>query len=626
MKVINDIGMVHQINIIKGLFRDHEIDPMTFEQAIAGTSTDSLTISPYILNQVINNIIEDNHKVRVNITQSENQTITFPDGIVAVSPAFLKDFGEEEPNVSSFDGYLVCQITAILVPDTGYVSGGLVISGDILDSADINTYGDIRKKITIPLGGTLNISATPARLEGDRFIVLNQLPSDFPAGDNGENLPYITYTDSDSQTQTEYFSTEEDVYVELPENTVVTFGGDGYSGDQYTITYEDGDGTAITSGDTITVSDDTEIDCTVTKNYSIRTVSFTDGTDPVSVYYILGIYDGQGIEVAPSVMNTGSSVEIHGEEGYTYTIRIEIPSGYVGEGTTVTETGTIGADDDSDTVTLNLVPLAPQVTVTYSNGNFIITNTGNAPLNNLTIECTDTNDTWTLNSLGVGDSETLQVAGDLSNVNSATISVSAGYSSASTYTDTLTVSLPPKYGVRVNFVDLNGRAMSAAYSAYINGTQVDSGNASSVHLLGEYGSSYRVEITSPQGYTANQPVVSGTIPAREVIHTVIFNENPEPYFHITCKDIREGEDEVITVTTNADATGTCYALIYRRGSFDQPIVTNTVAISDGSATITQSGIPAGDYTATVVYSGDSNYVQTEQSKQFSVSAINVPIS
>lgn len=73
-----------------------------------------------------------------------------------------------------------------------------------------------------------------------------------------------------------------------------------------------------------------------------------------------------------------------------------------------------------------------------------------------------------------------------------------------------------------------------------------------------------------------------------------------PGLKASAKDITVGKTETITVTVPSDATGECYALIndvrYSGGS-----------IINGKSKIFIENLPADDYTAECVYSGDAKY-------------------
>ena len=79
-----------------------------------------------------------------------------------------------------------------------------------------------------------------------------------------------------------------------------------------------------------------------------------------------------------------------------------------------------------------------------------------------------------------------------------------------------------------------------------------------------------------------------------------------------------GEDAVVEVTLPADATGNVTVTVNGKNY--------TVPVEDGKATVSVPGLPAGDYTADVAYSGDDKYEPVSTTAPISVDKVSdVPI-
>lgn len=87
----------------------------------------------------------------------------------------------------------------------------------------------------------------------------------------------------------------------------------------------------------------------------------------------------------------------------------------------------------------------------------------------------------------------------------------------------------------------------------------------------------------------------------------------------TTKDIKQGADEVITVTTPSDAIGIVRAVL--NGD------TYTANIINGKAKVVISDLFAGKYSADIYYDGDDKYYPTEEPciSTFTVSKSKAPI-
>ena len=93
----------------------------------------------------------------------------------------------------------------------------------------------------------------------------------------------------------------------------------------------------------------------------------------------------------------------------------------------------------------------------------------------------------------------------------------------------------------------------------------------------------------------------------------------EPTISAKGKDIQAGKDEIITVNVPSDATGRVLVKINGVGYYADVI--------NGKAKVIIPELPAGKYTAVVIYDGDDKYSQSEpMTVKFTVSKATSPIS
>ena len=113
-------------------------------------------------------------------------------------------------------------------------------------------------------------------------------------------------------------------------------------------------------------------------------------------------------------------------------------------------------------------------------------------------------------------------------------------------------------------------------------------------------------------------------------NTTSFNVNKIPSFVIpTAQNIFVGDNEVITLTVPADATGTVTVVIdgveydfnLDDGTLSKPTGEDvySVAIDGGRGSLTVSGLPKGEYVVSVRYNGDSKYLPSTNTTTFIVS-------
>ncbi|WP_158605062.1 MucBP domain-containing protein [Anaerotruncus sp. 1XD42-93] len=141
---------------------------------------------------------------------------------------------------------------------------------------------------------------------------------------------------------------------------------------------------------------------------------------------------------------------------------------------------------------------------------------------------------------------------------------------------------------------------------YENGSQV----AQPVTRSLTAGSSY--EITSPiiEGYTADKPVVSGTMPAEDLTVTVTYTANPPPEpqtYTLTVNYRYENGSQAAQPVTRSLTAGSSYEITspaIEGYTADKPVVSGTMPAEDLTVTVTYTAVPPPEpqtYTLTVNY-------------------------
>ena len=178
----------------------------------------------------------------------------------------------------------------------------------------------------------------------------------------------------------------------------------------------------------------------------------------------------------------------------------------------------------------------------------------------------------------------------------------------------------PVLGVVIADVDYgNGFVIEATLtgvnSAPLNGNVIVTVN----------GKEYTVKVTDGKGIATGDKLAAGTYgfaaawAGNDNYNIVTENgdfkvNKVDSAIDVAVSDIKVGEDAVISVKLASDATGE--VVITVNG------VDYHVAIENGVASVTVSGLEAGDYTVTVKYSGDNNYNANQNTTEFTVSKIS----
>ena len=178
----------------------------------------------------------------------------------------------------------------------------------------------------------------------------------------------------------------------------------------------------------------------------------------------------------------------------------------------------------------------------------------------------------------------------------------------------------PVLGVVIADVDYGNGFVIEATLTGVNGAPL-SGNV----IVTVAGKEYAVKVTDGKGIATGDKLAAGTygfaaVWAGDDNYNIVtengdFKVNKvDSAIDVAVSDIKVGEDAVISVKLASDATGE--VVITVNG------VDYHVAIENGVASVTVSGLEAGDYTVAVKYAGDDNYNAAEVTKGVNVAKAN----
>ena len=174
----------------------------------------------------------------------------------------------------------------------------------------------------------------------------------------------------------------------------------------------------------------------------------------------------------------------------------------------------------------------------------------------------------------------------------------------------------PVLGVVIADVDYgNGFVIEATL------TGVNSAPLSGNVIVTVAGKEYTVKVTDGKGIATGDRLAAGTYAfaaawAGDDNYNIVtengdFKVNKvDSAIDVAVDSIEFGEDAVISVKLASDATGEVVITVNGEDY--------TAAIENGVASVTVSGLKAGDYTVTVKYAGDNNYNEATGSAEFSV--------
>ena len=174
----------------------------------------------------------------------------------------------------------------------------------------------------------------------------------------------------------------------------------------------------------------------------------------------------------------------------------------------------------------------------------------------------------------------------------------------------------PVLGVVIADVDYGNGFVIEATLTGVNNAPL-SGNV----IVTVAGKEYTVKVTDGKGIATGDKLAAGTYAfaaawAGDDNYNIVtengdFKVNKiDSAIDVAVSDIKVGEDAVISVKLASDATGEVVITVNGEDY--------TAAIENGVASVTVSGLEAGDYTVAVKYSGDNNYNEAAGSAEFSV--------
>ena len=178
----------------------------------------------------------------------------------------------------------------------------------------------------------------------------------------------------------------------------------------------------------------------------------------------------------------------------------------------------------------------------------------------------------------------------------------------------------PVLGVVIADVDYGNGFVIEATLTGVNGAPL-SGNV----IVTVAGKEYTVKVTDGKGIATGDKLAAGTYAFAAVWagddNYNIVTENGDFKVNkidssvvVNVNDIKVGEELTITVNVPSDATGDVTVSVDGKEY--------KVAIENGKAVKTISGLKADDYTVTVKYAGDNNYNEANADAEFSVSKIS----
>ena len=178
----------------------------------------------------------------------------------------------------------------------------------------------------------------------------------------------------------------------------------------------------------------------------------------------------------------------------------------------------------------------------------------------------------------------------------------------------------PVLGVVIADVDYGNGFVIEATLTGVNGAPL-SGNV----IVTVAGKEYTVKVTDGKGIATGDKLAAGTYAfaaawAGDDNYNIVtengdFKVNKvDSSVAVNVNDIKVGEELTITVNVPSDATGDVTVSVDGKEY--------NVAIENGKAVKTISGLKADDYTVTVKYAGDNNYNEATADAEFSVSKIS----
>ena len=330
---------------------------------------------------------------------------------------------------------------------------------------------------------------------------------------------------------------------------------------------------------------------------SVKLLSDATGSVTVTV---------NGKDYTETVVNGVANVKVADLKAGTYDVAVKYSGDNNYNAAVATSSITVSKVDSTMDVTVNDIVFGGDLTVDVvlpvdATGEVVITVNGV----DYPVPIVDGKATGTIGGLAAGDyTVTVKYAGDDKYTG---VEVAKGVNVAKAQ---------PVLGVVIADVDYgNGFVIEATL------TGVNSASLSGNVIVTVAGKEYTVKVTDGKGIATGDKLAAGTYAfaaawAGDDNYNIVtengdFKVNKiDSAIDVAVSDIKVGEDAVISVKLASDATGEVVITVNGEDY--------TAAIENGVASVTVSGLEAGDYTVAVKYSGDNNYNEAAGSAEFSV--------
>ena len=334
---------------------------------------------------------------------------------------------------------------------------------------------------------------------------------------------------------------------------------------------------------------------------SVKLLSDATGSVTVTV---------NGKDYTETVVNGVANVKVADLKAGTYDVAVKYSGDNNYNAAVATSSFTVSKVDSTMDVTVNDIVFGGDLTVDAvlpddATGEVVITVNGV----DYPVPIVDGKATGTIGGLAAGDyTVTVKYAGDDKYVG---VEITEGVNVAKAQ---------PVLGVVIADVDYGNEFVIEATLTGVNSAPL-SGNV----IVTVAGKEYIVEVTDGKGIFTGDKLAAGTYGFaaawagndnyNAVVENGDFKVNKiDSTVAVNADDIKVGENVTVTVNVPTDATGDVIIIVDG--------VDYTVAIENGKAVKTISGLKANDYTVTVKYSGDNNYNANQNTTEFTVSKIS----
>ena len=334
---------------------------------------------------------------------------------------------------------------------------------------------------------------------------------------------------------------------------------------------------------------------------SVKLLSDATGSVTVTV---------NGKDYTETIVNGVANVKVADLKAGTYDVAVKYSGDNNYNAAVATSSFTVSKVDSTMDVTVNDIVFGGDLTVDVvlpvdATGEVIITVDG------------------TSYTAGINDGKATQVVKDLTAGSHVVVVKYAGddkYTGVEVAKGVNVAKAQPVLGVVIADVDYGNGFVIEATLTGVNGAPL-SGNV----IVTVAGKEYTVKVTGGKGIATGDKLAAGTYAfaaawAGDDNYNIVtengdFKVNKiDSSVAVNVNNIKVGEELTITVNVPSDATGDVTVSVDGKEY--------NVAIENGKAVKTISGLKADDYTVTVKYAGDNNYNEATADAEFSVSKIS----